>query len=166
MYGDSFLQEISAVERIREKTNCYRFSTLVFPCSNNSVLLASRCRSIFITIKTILKAFILETGMIIAVPDPDSKEFPYGSNVTYIAKFFKKEEKSRSLTSTGSGFEKNCTDPNTGYFMLAVSKINRCFNAKFIVLTLIGKKITCLKTICLRTLKYLGLWVEDRRGLG
>ena len=44
--------------------------------------------------------------MIIAVPDPDSKEFPYGSNVTYIAKFFKKEEKSRSLTSTGSGFEK------------------------------------------------------------
>jgi hypothetical protein len=68
--------------------------------------------------------------MIIAVPDPDSKEFPYGSNVTYIAKFFKKEEKNRSLTSTGSDSKKNCTDPNTGYFMLAFSKINRCFNAK------------------------------------
>ena len=66
-----------------------------FPCSNNSVLLASRCRSIYITIETIFQAFILETGMIIAVPDPDSKEFPYGSNVTYIAKFFKREEKSR-----------------------------------------------------------------------
>jgi hypothetical protein len=41
-----------------------------------------------------MKAFILETGMIIAVPDPDSKKkFSYGSNVTYIANFLKKEEK-------------------------------------------------------------------------
>ena len=77
--------------------------------------------------------------MIIAVPDPDSKKkFSYGSNVTYIAKFFKKEEKNRSLTSTGSDSKKNCTDPNTGYFMLAVTKINRCFNAK----------IFCSNTYC------------------
>jgi hypothetical protein len=51
--------------------------------------------------------------MIIAVPDPDSKEFPYGSNVTYIAKFFKKEEKSRSLTSTGTGFKKKIVQIQT-----------------------------------------------------
>jgi hypothetical protein len=66
----------------------YRSSTLVFPCSNNSVLLASWCRSIYNTVKKFLKAVILETGMIIAVPDPDSKKkFSYGSDVTYVADF-------------------------------------------------------------------------------
>jgi hypothetical protein len=110
MYGDSFLQEISAVERIREKTNCYRFPILVFSCSNKSVLLASRYRSIFITIKTILKAFILEMGMIIAVPDPDSKKKRFFVRIQrYLhCQFFIKKgrKKSRSLTGTGSGFEK------------------------------------------------------------
>ena len=55
-----------------------------------------------------MKAFILETEMIIAVPDPDlKKKFSYESNVTYVADFFFfKKEENRSLTSTGSGLKK------------------------------------------------------------
>jgi hypothetical protein len=70
--------------------------------------------------------------MIIAVPDPDSRKKFFGTDPTLLTLpiFFKKEE-NQSLTSTGSGFEKNRTDPNTGYFMLAIFQNKPVFQRKF-----------------------------------
>jgi hypothetical protein len=119
------------------KTNCYRSSTLVLPCSNNSVLLASRCRSIYITVKKrnlFLKAFILETGMIIAVPDPDSKKIFFHTDPTLLTLPIFKKEENRSLTSTGSGFEKKISYGSKQWLLYVGDFQNKpVFQRKFFV---------------------------------
>jgi hypothetical protein len=81
--------------------------------------------------KKILDAFILGPGIVII----GTGFISYESHVTYVAGFQKKFEENRSFV-TGSGFEKKIrTDLSTGCFVLAVSKINRCFNANFLLNT-------------------------------
>ncbi len=105
-----------------------------FPCSNYRVLLASRYRSICITVKkkNFWDAFILGPGIVIIGTGFIFEKISYESHVTYVAGFQKKFKENRSFV-TGSGFEKKIrTDLSTGCFVLAVSKVNRCFNANFL----------------------------------
>jgi len=55
----------------------------------------------------------------------------YESNPGYFTLPISRKKENRSLVGAGSGFE-NRMDPDTGYFMLAISKRQQCHTANFL----------------------------------